>query len=183
MKSFSKVLLIAILLGVAGAAVFYAFKDDKPAAEMEANGGSSAPAQESSSNSLYLTGLKDLQGNAVDMNPDQFIFLNVWATWCGPCNIEMPGIQSLYEKYKGNPKVAFYVVSDEDAETVQPFIQRKGYSLPFFQYTGVYPGQLDGNAIPRTYLIHKGKVIDQGIGASHWDTPEITSLIDKEIGG
>ncbi len=181
MKSFPKILLIVLLVVVAGFAAYYSFKDPEPAPETT----HIAPAQQgdNAQASIYLSGLKDLQGNAVDMDSEKFIFLNVWATWCGPCNIEMPGIQSLYEKYKDNPKVAFYVVSDEDAEVVQPFIQRKGYKLPFYQYTGLYPVQLDGNAIPRTYLIHKGKILEQGIGASHWDTPEITGLIEKEIGG
>jgi thiol-disulfide isomerase/thioredoxin len=135
------------------------------------------------SKSIYLSSLVDLEGNTTNMNPDQLVFLNVWATWCGPCNLEMPGIQSLYEKYKDNKKIAFYIVSDEDASIVTPFIQRKGYQLPFYQYAGRFPAELDGNAIPRTYLLLNGKVVDQEIGASQWDSPEKIAFIEKQLEG
>lgn len=129
----------------------------------------------------YLSAMADLEGNRVDMEKDKLVFLNVWATWCGPCVMEMPGIQSLYERYKDNDKVRFYIVSDEDAETILPFIARKGYKLPFYIYADRYPGVLDGNAIPRSYIIYKGRILAQVIGAAHWDTPETHELIDKAL--
>ena len=46
----------------------------------------------------YAFTIKDLKGNKVSF--DQFkgkvVFLNLWATWCGPCKAEMPGIQKLF---------------------------------------------------------------------------------------
>lgn len=131
--------------------------------------------------SVYLSALTDLEGKAVTMDEDKLIFLNVWATWCGPCNMEMPGIQKLYNQYKDHKKIDFYIVSDEDAETVNPFIARKGYQLPFYQFTGAYPPALDGNAIPRTYIIYKGKIIAEETGASQWDRPEVIALIEKQL--
>lgn len=175
MNSLPKKLLIfglSILAFVAIYFVVFAPKTDVPSTEQ-----TTAPAE----SSVYLTGLADLKGNAVSMDEKKLIFLNVWATWCGPCNMEMPGIQTLYNKYKTNKKVDFFIVSDEDAETVNPFIARKGYALPFYQFAGPYPPALDGNAIPRTYIIFKGKIIAQEIGASQWDTPEINSLIEKHL--
>jgi thiol-disulfide isomerase/thioredoxin len=168
------VFALSILAFVAIYFVLFAPKTDVPQNE------NSAAVQEVSS-SVYLTSLKDLKGNPVAMDESKLIFLNVWATWCGPCNMEMPGIQTLYNKYKTNDKVGFYIVSDEDAETVNPFIARKGYELPFYQFSGPYPPALDGNAIPRTYIIYKGKIIAQEIGASQWDRPEITALIEKQL--
>jgi thiol-disulfide isomerase/thioredoxin len=131
----------------------------------------------------YLLGMEDLEGNAVDMKKEELVFLNVWATWCGPCVMEMPGIQSLYERYKSDTRVGFYIVSDEDAETVIPFVKRKGYDLPFYVYQNRFPGVLDGNSIPRTYIIYKGRVLTQGIGAANWDTPEVHQLIDSALEG
>jgi thiol-disulfide isomerase/thioredoxin len=177
MTSTPKKLLIfalSILAFVAVYFVVFAPKTDIPQTENPA-------AIPEVSSSVYLTSLKDLKGNPVAMDESKLIFLNVWATWCGPCNMEMPGIQTLYNKYKTNDKVGFYIVSDEDAETVNPFIARKGYELPFYQFSGPYPPALDGNAIPRTYIIYKGKILAQEIGASQWDRPEITSLIEKQL--
>ncbi len=162
------------MLLVAGAAVYFVFfkspaQDSTPVAE--------APAVQES---VYLP-LTDLAGKEVTMDENKISFVNVWATWCGPCNMEMPGIQTLYNKYKDHSKIAFYIISDEDAGTVNPFIARKGYNLPFYQYAGPYPSALDGNAIPRTYIIYKGKILVQEIGASQWDRPEVIDLIEKQL--
>ncbi|OJV13351.1 MAG: redoxin [Dyadobacter sp. 50-39] len=174
MSSTTKKLSLVLLLLVAGAAVYFAFfkspvENPGPVAE--------APAVQES---VYLP-LTDLTGKEVTMDENKIAFVNVWATWCGPCNMEMPGIQTLYNKYKDHSKIEFYIISDEDAETVNPFIARKGYNLPFYQYMGTYPAQLDGNAIPRTYIIYKGKILAQEIGASQWDRPEVIELIEKQL--
>jgi thiol-disulfide isomerase/thioredoxin len=173
MNSDSKKILFAVLAVVAIGAVYFAlFKSPESTA---GNG------LESVNSSMYISSLKDLKGNQIAMSEDKLIFVNVWATWCGPCNMEMPGIQKLYDKYKNHDKVAFYILSDEDPETVNPFIERKGYQLPFYQFAGPYPPALDGNAIPRTYIIYKGEILAQEVGASQWDRPEVIELIEKKL--
>jgi thiol-disulfide isomerase/thioredoxin len=173
MAAVGKKVLVSILVVVAVLAIYFVFIRVEGSAEH-----ASAPSED---NGVYLSGLSNTAGSQVAMEEDKLIFLNVWATWCGPCNMEMPGIQKLYDKYKSNNKVAFYIVSNEDFSIVNPFVERKGYELPFFQYNGPYPAALDGNAIPRTYIILNGKVLAQEIGASQWDRPEITDLIDKHL--
>jgi len=174
----SKKIWIAVLAIIAFASIYLAFF--KPERENSvASGNLAAPVVES--DEVYISGLIDPEGQSVAMDKEKLVFLNVWATWCGPCNMEMPGIQKLYDKYKDHRKVAFYIVSDEDQETVNPFIERKGYKLPFYRFTAAYPPALDGNAIPRTYIIYKGKIIAQEIGASQWDRPDIIQLIDKHL--
>lgn len=174
MSSTTKKISLVLLLLIAGAAVYFAFF--KSTVSQRSDLAEAPAAQES----VYLP-LTDLTGKEVAMDENKIAFVNVWATWCGPCNMEMPGIQTLYNKYKDHSKIAFYIISDEDAETVNPFIARKGYQLPFYQYAGPYPSALDGNAIPRTYIIYKGKILAQEIGASQWDRPEVIELIEKQL--
>ncbi|WP_353717731.1 redoxin family protein [Dyadobacter sp. 676] len=174
MTSTTRKISLVLLLLMAGAAVYFVFF--KPPAQQDDEITGAPAAQES----VYLP-LTDLNGKEVTMDENKIAFVNVWATWCGPCNMEMPGIQTLYNKYKDHGKVAFYIISDEDAETVNPFITRKGYNLPFYRYSGPYPAALDGNAIPRTYIIYKGKILAQEIGASQWDRPEVIELIEKQL--
>ncbi|WP_342083006.1 TlpA family protein disulfide reductase [Dyadobacter sp. OTU695] len=174
MSSTTRKILLVLMLIIAGAAVYFVFFKSPVQQNNEL---AEAPAAQES---VYLP-LTDLTGKEVAMDENKIAFVNVWATWCGPCNMEMPGIQTLYNKYKDNGKIAFYIISDEDAETVNPFIARKGYDLPFYQYAGAYPQALDGNAIPRTYIIYKGKILAQEIGASQWDRPEVIELIEKQL--
>jgi thiol-disulfide isomerase/thioredoxin len=172
----SKKILVLVLVIIAAFAVYLAFLQPVTSPQ---SADSSDIMQ--SPDGVYLSSLTNQDRESVAMDENKLIFLNVWATWCGPCNMEMPGIQKLYDKYKTHEKVAFYIVSDEDPQTVDPFVARKGYQLPFYRFTGVYPAALDGNAIPRTYIIYKGKIVAQEVGASQWDRPEIIDLIDRHL--
>ncbi len=178
MHSTSRKILLGGLVLLALLAIYFAFFKAEsaitPAAEY------TAPNQLNTS-SLYISTLQDLEGKPVAMNENKLIFINIWATWCGPCNMEMPGIQNLYNKYKDHKKIAFYIISDEGPGIVNPFIERKGYKLPFYQFAGPYPAALDGNAIPRTYIIYNGEILAQETGASQWDRPEVIELIEKKL--
>lgn len=70
------------------------------------------------------TRLSDLRGKAV--------FLNFWASWCGPCLLEMPGIQQLYAELP--PNTAILAVNathtEASAEAVAQFLQAEGYTFP-----------------------------------------------------
>jgi peroxiredoxin len=57
--------------------------------------------------------LSDLKG--------QPILINFWATWCGPCRIEMPAIEAAYQKYKGAGLRVLAVDSDEPLQQVTDF--------------------------------------------------------------
>jgi thiol-disulfide isomerase/thioredoxin len=171
-----KIMFAGIILIAAGA-VYLAFLKPENQSVASAHGEVASITNES----VYIASLRDLEGSPVAMSEDKLVFVNIWATWCGPCNMEMPGIQTLYDKYKDHEKMAFYIISDEDPQTVSPFIERKGYRLPFYQFAGPYPAALDGNAIPRTYIIYKGEILAQETGASRWDRPEIIDLIDRKL--
>jgi hypothetical protein len=56
----------------------------------------------------YGGDFKDLEGNNVNLEDfkGKTLFINIWASWCGPCRSEMPFIHSLYNKVKDNPNVA-----------------------------------------------------------------------------
>src|SRR5687767_1233574 len=73
--------------------------------------------------------LQDLQGKTVKFSSlkNKVVFLNIWATWCPPCVAEMPGIQSLYDKMKGNRNIVFVMLSVDQngVEKVKNFVAKK----------------------------------------------------------
>src|SRR5688500_8809908 len=80
--------------------------------------------------------LKDLKGNLVDVTQfkDKVIFLNLWATWCGPCRVEMPSIQNLYETVD-KEEVVFIMLSldsDETQPKISKYLEDKGFSFPVY---------------------------------------------------
>ena len=123
------------------------------------------------------------------------VFLNFWATWCGPCKSEMPEIQALYEKYGenqgdlivlgvANPKTedAPYNQDVTQAE-VEQFLEDNGYTFPVvmdttgetFYYYGI-------TAFPTTFMIGAdGNVFGYVPGALTGDIME--SIVQQTMDG
>ena len=112
---------------------------------------------------------------------DKPIFINIWATWCGPCRTEMPSINRLHNKYKND--IEFILVSPhETAETLKEFAQNNAYNFPIYTAISQTPIQLQTNSYPTTIIIDKNKNITYKMtGAHDWDTEEVYSILDELI--
>jgi len=113
--------------------------------------------------------LKGLDGRAVSLSSfrGQPVLLNFWASWCGPCRIEMPLLQDIYEKWAGGGLVFLAVNLQEDASTVKEFIAGSGYTFPVLLSPGnEVPLAYNVRGIPATFFIDADGVIrDIKIGA------------------
>lgn len=128
--------------------------------------------------------IKDLEGNRIpfDTFRGKVVFLNLWATWCGPCRAEMPGIQSLYEKVD-KEKVVFVMLSldkDEDQSKVVSYLHSKSFTFHAYLPSGYLPDHLQVPSIPTTFILSpEGKVVKKEVGAVQYDTPEFLRLLEK----
>ncbi len=131
----------------------------------------------------YNFKIKDLNGTVIDFNDfkGKTIFLNVWATWCGPCRIEMPSIQKMYDKVDKEKIVFIMLAVDErkDFEKVAKFINEKEYTFPVYVPHEFLPDQLMVRVIPTTFVIDsKGKIASKESGAANYDTEEFKSFLE-----
>ena len=90
------------------------------------------------------------------------IFLNAWATWCGPCRSELPAIDEIYKKYKDSKDVVILTVAfpgksgEGDVSSIKSFMKSNGYSYPVLLDTkGKLLSALDITAFPTTFLFDK----------------------------
>jgi thiol-disulfide isomerase/thioredoxin len=125
-----------------------------------------------------------LRGEEVSLTGQagKVVFVNFWATWCGPCKSEMPSMENLYRDFKDKGLEMLAISSDmEGASVVQPFVQKLGLSYPIlldpdFRVDDKYLVQ----SVPMTILVDKHGVITHRIaGAWNWDSPESRDLIEK----
>jgi peroxiredoxin len=67
--------------------------------------------------------LNDVAGNPIQLSDfrGQPVILNFWATWCGPCRIEMPDLQAVYDQHQGDGLIILAIDREETAETVRAF--------------------------------------------------------------
>ena len=114
----------------------------------------------------------DPEGNPVKLSDFQGkpVMLNFWASWCGPCQMEMPDFQDYYEKY--GEEVHFVIVNltdgrQETVESASGFIAEKGYTFPVYYDTDIDAAMKYGvNAVPVTYFIDaEGRFVAWAQGA------------------
>ncbi len=122
----------------------------------------------------------DLNNNPVDLiqYKGKRIVLNYWATWCGPCIKEMPGLKRA-EKILQNHNYIFLLVSDEKIKKVSEFKNNKSFDFNFLKSTksiethGVY-------SLPTSYIFDEnGKKIETIVGTITWDSKQIIEKLKK----
>ena len=109
--------------------------------------------------------LTDQYGNSHTLSDykGKTVFLNFWATWCGPCKSEMPDIQKLYESYGENSEdlVVLAVANpggqDVSQEEIEQFLEDNGYTFPvLMDDTGITLAYYGISAFPTTFMIDSG---------------------------
>jgi thiol-disulfide isomerase/thioredoxin len=82
------------------------------------------------------------------------LLINLWATWCGPCQSELPHLEKFYEKNKDRSDIQILTFDlDEDLGVVAPYLREKGYTFPVLPAFSTVVSLLDGFAIPQTWLV------------------------------
>jgi thiol-disulfide isomerase/thioredoxin len=109
------------------------------------------------------------------------VFLNIWATWCGPCRLEMPSIASLAENPRLKDKdIQFVCVSTDDSvEIVRRYVSDKNWPMTVLRARSL-PRVFRTEGIPATFIIGpSGRVLAAEIGANDWNRPAVIAFLEK----
>jgi len=127
--------------------------------------------------------LLDLSGATRSLSDfrGKVVFLNFWATWCGPCRFEMPSMEILYQELNSSGLEIVAVNLQEDRESVQSFVDEYGLSFSvLLDTTGRVGATYGARSIPTTYIVDRdGFVIAGTIGTREWDAQEYIRFFER----
>ncbi len=111
------------------------------------------------------------------------LMINVWATWCLPCRVEMPSIEALNKEYapKGLKIVAVSIDDPGTDSTIRAFVKQYGLTFevlhdPQAKISDAY----DITGYPETFIVGKDGVIRRKLmSATNWNAPEARALVDR----
>ena len=160
---------LGLLLGLAaGLVLFYGVPSWARAASDAQTGGPKAKATVAPAPAPVVGApapdfnLQDLAGNLVTLSSfkGQVVLINFWATWCGPCRIEMPALQRRYEAFKEQGFAVLAVNLDEPITDVGAFASSFGLTFPVLLDPGAMVNDLYRvRGYPTSFFVGRDGVI------------------------
>ncbi len=165
-----------IAAGVAAAAVFALVST--PSMPPPVGRGSSAPAFE-------LPRLNGAGPLALSQLRGKVVLLNFWATWCKPCEDEMPAMERLYRGLGADRFELVAVSVDSQPELVEAFRSRLGLSFPIVMDSDqTVASAYQTFRFPESFLIGRdGVVVERYIGPREWASPAYVNRIRRLLEG
>lgn len=129
-----------------------------------------------------------LRENGESVNLSDFrgrvVLLNFWATWCGPCVIEMPDLDALAKKYRrAGLEVVAVSLDEKGPETIRPFYRKHSLNHLAIYHDGQEAARTFGvRTMPTTYLIDReGLLMGHVPGFAHWQSPALEKHIQAAL--
>jgi peroxiredoxin len=130
--------------------------------------------------------LPDMNGALVELSDyrGRPVVINFWATWCGPCQTEMPSLIQLHERLAARGLGVLAVSIDADRSAVERYVARAPLPFRVLLDLGQQASARFGvSTIPSTFIVDgDGRVVERVDGAADWSSPDLVAAIEKLLG-
>jgi thiol-disulfide isomerase/thioredoxin len=111
--------------------------------------------------------------------------VNIWATWCIPCRVEMPAMERLYEANAARGfRIAAVSIDQEGPEVVREFVRELGLTFDVLHdQSGEIQQRYQTTGVPESFLLDSsGVIMKRVIGAHDWASPANQALVHRLLG-
>jgi peroxiredoxin len=123
----------------------------------------------------------------IDDYRGKVVLLNIWATWCPPCKVEMPSMERLHRKLAADTNFRLVAVSvdEEDSTVVDKFVKDMGLTFEIVHdRSGAIRQIYQTTGVPESFVLDRdGVIVKKVIGAADWEAPENEQLIRRLLSG
>ncbi|MFQ5704152.1 MAG: peroxiredoxin family protein [Gemmatimonadales bacterium] len=112
----------------------------------------------------------------------EVVLLNIWATWCGPCEVEMPAIQRLHEALAPRGlRILAVSVDESSSDDVRKWVDERGLTFDVLHNrSGQMERLYQTTGYPETFIIDRdGVILKKEIGAREWDSPAQSAILRR----
>lgn len=126
-----------------------------------------------------------IDGQTISIPSDgDVVLINFFATWCGPCLVELPFIERIWLENKQNPKFKLAAIGrEESVETLLQFRDKHGLTFPICADSdSTIFSRFAKEAIPRTLIVAPdGRIVYSKVGFMDEDVPELTAVLKQQL--
>jgi thiol-disulfide isomerase/thioredoxin len=123
---------------------------------------------------------------SLDAYKGDVVLINIWATWCLPCRVEMPSIEQLYRDLapKGLKVIAVSADDPGTEKQIRDFVKQYGLTFEILHDPKGQEGEVsrlyETTGYPETVIVGRDGIIRKRlIGASNWNSPENRGLVER----
>jgi peroxiredoxin len=134
--------------------------------------------------------LRDINGEQVSLSQyrGKVVLMNFWATWCAPCMLEMPHLQTMYTELQEQGLVVLSISIDDAraSSKVKPLIKKNGYTFPVLldKETTVVSRFNPGKEVPYTMIVDReGRIVERHAGYNPGDEKELRAQVERILAG
>ena len=180
MKMINYRTIILIILAVSAGMVFFALQQKKSSRGLS----EMATLQEGQPAPNFT--LPGLDGRPVSLSDyrGKVVLVNIWATWCAPCVAEMPSMERLYQRLKGDSfEILAVSIDTAGVSTVAPFVKKHRLTFPaLIDSQGITRIAYKISGVPESFIINRqGLLVKKIVGPLNWSSPEVLKSIRSLI--
>ena len=139
---------------------------------------------DSGNSAEYSWTLRDMDDELVAFEDfrGRVVVLTFWATWCLPCDAEIPTIDALMTRMGDRPSLAFALVSDEDLDVVNKHAEKNALDVPLYAAEGGIPGVFFAETRPTAFILScDGKIVYKHVGAADWNDESVVEFLEGHL--
>ena len=134
-----------------------------------------------SNTSFSFTNAHGIEASTASLK-GKVVFINFWASWCPPCRAEMPSLNELYNKLKGDDRFVFLFMNEDDNKMkAKQYLDKNRFNIPLFSRSGNVPPEIFSGTLPTTIVLNtEGKIVLQHAGMAAYNSDDFIKQL-KEL--